>query len=156
MNAAVKYVAILLLVAPRGFPDGVPQTVVQLRVAPQCAVIGVQHFSRLTHPGVRSGVTKFRIVLRASTNGSASLMSTFRPVGALNAKVSYVTSIAEAGSRISQVTAESSSTAELAGFPANAHSSREGLAGEVAWTYAVDPSVGEVSGGEPSITIACR
>lgn len=84
------------------------------------------------------------------------MISDFRPVGAVNARVTYVVSIAEAGSRVRQVTVEAESKTELTSFPSNARSPREGLAGEVAWTYAVETNHQDVPGVEPSLTVACR
>ena len=156
MNAAAMCVPVLMLAATPGFPGGPPQTTMQLRVAPECAVIGVRHTSVHSEPGLRSGVTNFRLLLRTSKEGSASLISDFRPVGAVNASVTYVVSIAQAGTRVRQVTSEPGSITELASFPSNARSSREGLAGEVAWTYAVEPNLPDVPGVEPSLTVACR
>lgn len=156
MNAAAKCLPVLMLAATPGFPGGPPQTVMQLRVSPECAVIGVRHNYVHTAPGLRSGVTRFRLLLRTSKEGSASLISDFRPVGAAKASVTYVVSIAQAGSRVRQVTAEPGSITELASFPSNARSSREGLAGEVAWTYAVETNLPDVPGVDPSLTVACR
>lgn len=156
MNLVEKCISILILAAMPGFTAGPEQTVMQLRVASQCAVIDVQHVSGQTLHGVRSGVTRFRLLLRTSAEGSASLISDFRPAGAVNASVTYVVSIAQADSQARRVAADSGSRTELVSFPPNSRSSREGLAGEVAWSYAIDTNLLEAPSGEPSLTISCR
>lgn len=157
MDAANRFLVVMALLSLPAYSQAGRQTTLGVRVEAECGITAVQHAILDDQPGLVSGVTRFRVLLRTGAgDGSAILSAAFGPAGTRDSIVSYRITLAGMGGGTVQGEAKAGATHELAVFPAGTRSTRAGMIGEIVWSDHAARNSEVLAALRPSLTISCR